>query len=658
MIITGLIVLSITGPTVSAEVVPISLAQEASPTPTFTPTPQVVPISGTILVEREMEPSEPVPGQEVEVRITLKGRKLKGCIGIPLRPVDAMMVFDVSSSAGTGPRSNWARTVELTQILLDHLSREIYKDPLTQPQKSRVGLITSKTGTFGPEPFLLQSLTDDFGILRDSIAKVQPSGDTDLAAGLRMARKELENSPDDRVKAVLLMLHDNTAIDESLKAAIKEVQGEGISVYMVVNSLNIASEKRITPELVRGVIPEDHLYIDPEPEDLVRLFLKLTEGGADLAAAGIVIIDELNPAEFISIKSIEGEGQIEKANRVRFYVKSLGDGDTVDLSYRFQLNPLATGKIQIESNVFWLECNGLPSTSRQEENPRVATPTPSPSLTPTALSPTPTLTPGRGGTPAAPAGPGPSPTPPGLTPPPGGGISKLMRLVLGIKSYLWLLLLLLPLIGLLFYWLMMRKRSRTEHTPKPKPSPQPESLSENEKTKEPVRGPEPQGVTHDWVEIKDIKDKKGYRLKFRLELNPKEVERTLQNGEEVKMVLRLDEPGEGEALKQIASMYALLEPFEGAMDPVTGKRRRETRVRIEEVQVLDDKYSECGMNAELWLLEKLLEKLEEEAKRYGATEIYKEISDEKEAASFRKLGYELREKEGKKQVYKKLSSPG
>ncbi|MEI7846132.1 MAG: hypothetical protein WCK35_10045, partial [Chloroflexota bacterium] len=86
------------------------LSAPATSTPVY---PLLIPgpISNSLKLERKISPEQFTAGELVNVALALRGENAQGCFGIPGKPIDAMLVFDISTSAGVGPLSNWEKTI-------------------------------------------------------------------------------------------------------------------------------------------------------------------------------------------------------------------------------------------------------------------------------------------------------------------------------------------------------------------------------------------------------------------------------------------------------------------------------------------------------------------------------------------------------------------
>lgn len=447
---------------------------EAAP-PTATPFPVWSPpqMPGFLeITNRQLTPDPILPGEEAQVSFQLVAEGDPACLGIPARPADIFVVFDISTSAGNGPTSNWEHTLALTQAWLEQVSRPVYRTPLSAPETSQVGLISSRTGTRGPEPILLQTLTSDYMLLHSEVSSLVPSGDTDIAAGLRMAADELGKSTDDRAKAILLMLHDNVVGNESTLAALDEVKKQ-FPVFIVINNLNLEAEQQISAELAIQLAPPENVFVDPQPQDLRVLFVRST--GATSYLAAVVHLDEsLIPADGVRISEVFSGSMLGgKAT----WDLAIAQGDRLTLGYKFR----ALNSLGVQTTLIWLDCNGYIQTTPLSGFDQIQTENgPVPSVTadhPVGVIQTPTPQPLTGQEEESDIGDvskRPKWAVPGL---PGNWGIPLFSLLPWLPDWLWLLLLLLLLLFLLWLlWRWWRSRRRAKPTIHLPPAPPPKAL--------------------------------------------------------------------------------------------------------------------------------------------------------------------------------------
>lgn len=313
-------------------------------------------------VEREVTPDQLVAGEKASVQLTLSGKDVPECSGSPGQPVDIMAVFDISTSAGAGPGSNWEKTVGMTKALLRNLAQPIYRDGTTLIGVSQLGIISSRTGTLGPEPVLLQSLTSNYDLLAAQMDTLLPSGDTDLAAGLDMAAVELNKSANpSHTQAILLMLHDNVALSQGTRSALERINDQRISVYVIVNSLNIPTEQQIS-QSIGGELAVKKIYYDPVPVNIRELFVQASNGTLDQAARGIKVAETVTPSGQITFSNVTASGAVQ-GDQVIWNVEHIAKDEQIELTYDMIISPTTVGKAQIQNAITWLDCNGNPQSS-------------------------------------------------------------------------------------------------------------------------------------------------------------------------------------------------------------------------------------------------------------------------------------------------------
>jgi uncharacterized protein YkwD len=382
----------------------VPAASQVTPTPTATPsTPAgVPPMPDSVQITKAPSPVKFMTGQETEIRITLEGQDSLICRGIPGRPVDVMMVMDISDSAGFGPGSNWERTVTNTLELLNQLSQPVQRQGISQLEQSQLGIITTQAGRLGPEPFLQQPLTSDYARLREVIKKIEPRGDTNIAAGVRMAASELAKQPAGRAQAILLMLHDNKAIVPDAIQAVEDVRSD-VPIYLVANSLNIAKVDQITTKIASDLVDSDHFFPDPDSDQIRDLFISATEGDRDKVGKSIQIVDEWTPTGVLEFFDVVGAGGRVEGNRVVWDVPDIGKGETIPLSYKIRIPAGASVAVNEAGMVTLIDCNGYVGSRNlwAESTAPVTLPTTAPMtpLPPSTGLPPSTASSGPGGTP-------------------------------------------------------------------------------------------------------------------------------------------------------------------------------------------------------------------------------------------------------------------
>lgn len=322
-----------------------------------------VPVLDMLEVTRRFE-SPSVADAQQRVVIELRGQNRPDvCWGAPVRPVDVMLVFDTSSSAGVGPGSNWDQTQQLASTLFTYMQRPIYRQAeLDATEQSRIGMITSQTVTTGTQPIVLAPLTTEIDALAATLQAQETTGDTDLQSGLRKAGEELgDAATPNRARAVLLMLHDSVAITEGAATVVRELQSRGIEVYAVVNSANISAANQLDRQALER-LSVDGAFIDPDPRALYDLFLQMSGGSATIAARSVQITETISPAGIVEPFDVSSGGNIVDETRIVWNlnnpVEQDGQNATQELSYHLRAAGDVIGRVSFRTQVRFIDCNG------------------------------------------------------------------------------------------------------------------------------------------------------------------------------------------------------------------------------------------------------------------------------------------------------------
>lgn len=570
-------------------------AQATNPTPAPVITPGPIPNSITNAYQRRINPSPLIVGQDATASIRLAGSSNPACRGIPGKPVDLMLVYDISASAGIGPGSNWETTALLTQSLLDYAGRPIYQTPTGSPEFSRIGVISSRIGTFGVEPVLIQPLTEDFNLLRSQVAAISPGDDTNMAAGLQLASEELAKAQAaNREQAIVLMLHDNAGFLE-METAVATLRAQGTPVYIIINSLNIPVGSQLERATARQLTDSDRIFIDPAPEELYPLFLSATGGNDDTAAAVIRVVEELTPVNAAQIFNVRGAGGRIDGSRVIWDIARLEFGSSLNLTYQFRLP--GQDAIGINGGMVWLDCNGYPHSTLlgvpvgQTSMVEITITPELVSAQPDSGQPVPTATP----TPDSGAG---------VTIPGGGVVVPGGDLTEGglFNDLTWWWLLLIPLL-LLLLWLFWRWQQGRKPKPgpidrpggRPEPNPPPQPVTRVTRVKPPTG----QDVAHGWT-TESLTDKYGRSLTLRYQSSMDEQGR-------LQMIARIDDE------KQTIGRAAIHLNKVTVQDDRTGRMTETTQACLHEWNIQNPRDYRMGIG------DRLLAKLEQWVKDQQVT---------------------------------------
>ncbi len=358
-VVVFLITISITQ---NVTATPIGQASPPTAVPTIiaTPTPSFLVSPAPLSIQIQRNPQNLVLASDKVETVTLQinAHKLPNCIGAPRKPVDAIFVIDISTSAGRGTGSNWEQTQQWLLQLIDTMSQPVFSSLNTPAMQSRIGMVTSRVEVEGEKPILLSELTTNYQSLRDLISKADVSGDSQLAGGIELAVQELERrSSTGHAPAIILMLHDNVVLNERTIEAIKTTSAK-IPVYLVINNKNIAPGEQITREQAQSSV-DNRFLIDPKPLDLHHLFFTSGQGDPTFITGPILIREEFAPATLVRLEAPDNGGQIIN-NSLVWALPPLNTEGELELSYRISAQPQAQTSVKVSTIAAYIDCNGFP----------------------------------------------------------------------------------------------------------------------------------------------------------------------------------------------------------------------------------------------------------------------------------------------------------
>ncbi|WAM34448.1 VWA domain-containing protein [Caldicellulosiruptor morganii] len=127
--------------------------------------------------------------------------------------IDIVFVLDSSGSMSWNDPNDYRKT-----------AAKSFVDALVQGDRAAVV-------DFDSYGYLLQPLTHDFEAVKSAIDRIDSSGGTDIAAGIRIANQQLiSQSSDDRIKVIILLTDGEGYYDQSLTAQAKD---SNINIYTI-----------------------------------------------------------------------------------------------------------------------------------------------------------------------------------------------------------------------------------------------------------------------------------------------------------------------------------------------------------------------------------------------------------------------------------------
>jgi hypothetical protein len=377
------------------------------------------------------------PGADGEMKLRFSGQASPDCYGVPVKPVDAVVVMDTSPSAGRPvPQSNFCRGQLILQSLWAQMDQPVYVNDGQAVTASRLAIVTVDIGTTTPdEVHVRMPFTSTTSVITSTIAGLENGADSGFDKGIAAATQ---------------LLPKQAVVQQEVDAA-KRVA----NVFVVGNRLYVREAEQLTrPDATALAGSPDRVLFDPSAADLRRLFVAAAESKPSVLGRVLTVYQELpNPSPLEIRPSDIGGGGVLEGNRVVWRPGAvLAPG--LDLSYRFKLSSAATGSFEAGVGVNYVDCNGFLHAYVTGDGAIVGTPI--------ARSPlnvaVPTTQPGGTSVTPRPTSAVPPPPPPGECTIRVGSVQLPCWLVILLAALLLLLLLLL-------LWLLFRRKPQRKPVP-------------------------------------------------------------------------------------------------------------------------------------------------------------------------------------------------
>ncbi|MCD4685083.1 MAG: VWA domain-containing protein [Anaerolineae bacterium] len=400
-----------------------------------------------VTIETDVSPPTTVVGTgEATVTIRIQGNAMLCPIIETDRPVDVVLVIDVSTSMDEGDKMASARDAAIGFVNTMDLAR---------PPASggdQVGVVTFSTGTE-----IISVLSQDRAGLVSSLQGIHTIGGTDIAAGLRTATDVVNDPNHENVAGgavpVIVLLSDGQSDASSALAAADRAKATGTRVV----TIGLGNNAETT--LLRQIASTEADYYEaPSPADLPHIYQTIAHTIIPRTAASDLLVNFRYNRDLFELlpDTIEPPAVVE-GDTLRWSYGYIENTETADFSFR--VRALQPGSFPVGSIV---DSSYIPC---EQEGTRAALIAPDPFVM--AQAPTPTPLPTATSTPLPTATP--SPTPPPTMPPSvdnfdgdgtryqtataSMGLSGGMAYCEGSWGYFpWLLLLILGLLLLLWAW--------------------------------------------------------------------------------------------------------------------------------------------------------------------------------------------------------------
>jgi len=441
-------------------------------TPAATPPPPdlgpvIMPVPGSLGISSAVTPGGALlPGQEGRVSLSMFGQASADCFGLPVKPIDVVVVIDTSPSAGRpAPGSNFDRAQTILRSLWAQIDQPLYRTADASPALSRLAIVTVDAGVITPDEVNVRlPFTTTTSAIDAAITGLQNGADSGFDKGIRQATKLLaEQGRPDAAHVMVVLLHDNYFALQKVVQTEAAAARSKAQVFVIGNRLNVREAEQLTTEASSVLAgSSERVYLDPSAADLRRLFVAAAEGNPGVFGRVFSVREEFTDPAVVEIDDVANGGKLE-GNRLVWNSDALLSSP-LDLSYSFRLASSAGPSFETAVGVTFVDCNGFPHLYLDDDGKVIGTPI----ARRTVEVATPTTAAARAITETPKPDVRPTATPTAIILPP-------VRCTLSIGSFrvpCWLIGL-LALLLLLALFLLIRSLRRGKEEPKPPEKPGP-----------------------------------------------------------------------------------------------------------------------------------------------------------------------------------------
>ncbi len=318
---------------------------------------------------------------DVEVTIALHGDSSNCPVSSAPRPVDAVLVIDVSDSMNDLGKIDAARNAAIGFVNTMKISRAQNSD--------QVGVVV-----FNGSAQQLSPLSRDKAALQQLLRGISADDGTSIAAGLRQGTDTVTDPQRQNTNAVraIVLLTDGQDDQDSVIAAANQAKSAGARLVVIGLGTDVNAA------LLRSIAssPSDY-YEAPGPADLPRIYTVVAKAiQPTTAGRDIVLKFQINPAFQPVTGSDAPPFASVQGNTISWTAARVDNGETRQFTFRLRASqPVGSASIGsiVESN--YLFCDTETRRPLTGNGPQVAAllPTPSPTPTPTNTPiPSPTST--------------------------------------------------------------------------------------------------------------------------------------------------------------------------------------------------------------------------------------------------------------------------
>lgn len=324
------------------------------------------PVSNPLSVERLLDPAGSLAaGAEGSYVVHARPNKDSACFGTPAAPIDALVLLDTSASAGAPVEgSNLSRSADIVRSLWAQIDQPVYSSgDASVGVRSRLAVMTVDIAVAGIEINVRLPLTDTTAAIESALDSLTTGADSRFAAGIDAAATVLtEAVRPDAAPVLILLLHDSFfALQDEVIAAVERAVAQGIQVFVVGNRFNIPESEQIEADHAQLLVSmPDFFFLDPQPNDLRRLYVLASGSDATVAARGLVVVSELLPSESTQILPESVKGELLSSRSARWRQPLLLHDQETTWSFRFAVGTHAVGDLSVSTAIWGVDCNGFP----------------------------------------------------------------------------------------------------------------------------------------------------------------------------------------------------------------------------------------------------------------------------------------------------------
>ncbi len=247
-----------------------------SPTPTRAPTPTATAVAEPGLCSVVGEQRADAAQVEVKQPLGMRFHLRAVCPDDVRGRADILLLIDNSASMTEGGKWGAAKAA-----VLEFITRVDF-------DRNRVGLVP-----FNSSAYVAQPLTFNQDYLTRALAALPaPQNNTDIAAAITLADKELSLVGRREAVHILVVLTDGQSSAEAMHAAAGRARARGVVLFAIGLGADAAQD-----ELRKLADSPSHYYFAPGPEALAEIYTRIASLIREVLVTDVVVVDRLGQAD-------------------------------------------------------------------------------------------------------------------------------------------------------------------------------------------------------------------------------------------------------------------------------------------------------------------------------------------------------------------------